>query len=190
MTPHAGWIKLQPLFLTILAWLAPLAVAAKDPGVVGSLRVVGGDFYASASVPGGTLIPDIKLRMDAGLPVSFTYRFHFYRVRRFWFDRTVAERAVTRRASYDPLSALYKLESDIGGEAVKVDYVRDRQDAEFFLEHLDAVDLGPAGMDRPTPAGLRARLRVHFLAGTVLFIPWAKETGWKDVAIVQEEAGG
>jgi hypothetical protein len=190
MAPRAGWNLSTPLILWLLAALAPRPAPARDPAVEGALRVVGGDLYASASVPGGALIPDIRLRMDAGLPVVFTYRFQFYRVRRFWFDRTVAERLVTRRASYDPLSALYKLESEISGEAAKVDYVRDRQDAEFFLEHFDAVNLGPAGLDRPTPAGLRARLRVHFLAGTVLFIPWDKETGWQDVALAQDDAGG
>ncbi len=183
---------MQPLslFPLILAMLAPAAAPARDPGIEGALRVVGGDLYASASVPGGAVIPEIRLRMDAGLPVVFTYRFQFYRVRRLWFDRTVAERLVIRRASYDPLSALYKLESEIGGEPARIDYVRDRQDAEFFLEHFDAVNLGPAGLDRPTPAGLRARLRVHFLAGTVLFIPWDNQTGWRVVAIAQEETGG
>lgn len=190
MTPRAGWMQLSSQILLILALLAPAAASARDPGIEGALRVVGGDLYASAAVPGGAQIPDIRLRMDAGLPVSFTYRFQFYRVRHFWFDRTVAERLVTRRASYDPLSALYKLESEIAGEAAKVDYVRDRQDAESFLEHFDAVNLGPAGIDRPAPKGLRARLRVHFLAGTVLFIHWDNETGWRTVTIAQEAAGG
>ena len=183
-------MQFPSLFPLLLAGLAPLAAAARDPGVEGALRIVGGDIYASASVPGGALAPEIRLRLDAGLPVSFTYRFRFYRVRRFWFDRTVAERQVIRRASYDPLSALYKLESEIGDAPAQVDYVRDRQAAEAFLENFDAVNLGPAGLDRPATARLRARLRVHFLAGTLLFVPWDKETGWREVTIVQEAAGG
>jgi hypothetical protein len=190
MALHTGGPLLSSRLLAIFTVLTAVQTLARGPEVTASLRVVGGDFYATAAAPGGALIPELKLRMDANLPVTFTYRFQFYRVRHLWFDKSVAERQVVRRASYDPLSALYRLENEVNGVAAPAQYVRDRQDAEFFLEHFDAVGIGPAGLDRPTPAGLRARLRVHFLAGTVLFIPWDMETGWREIAVSMEEPVG
>lgn len=174
------------IILPLLAvWTAAPARAA-DPGAEGTLRTLGGDLYAGGAVPGASLQPEIRERLDAGLPVTFTYTYLFMRPRRMWLDRTVGERTVARTAAYDPLSALWRLETRINGRAPQVEFTRERADAERFLERLDAVNLGPASMDRPTGAGLRAELQVHFLTGRLLLIPWDLETGWRPVAIIPE----
>jgi hypothetical protein len=172
------------LFLFLVA--APLRAAGDPEGIVHSL---GGDLYAGGAAPGAASQPEVRERLDAGLPVAFTYHFLFSRPRHFWFSKTVGERQVVRTALYDRLSALYRLETRIGDEPPRIEFARERGDAENFLEHFDALDLGPAGMDRPTAAGLRASLKVHFLAGTMLLLPWSLETGWREIALVAEPGG-
>ena len=182
----------RPFGLALLLFVpaALLVRAADEPvGPEGVVHSLGGDLFAGGAAPGAASQPEVRERLDAGLPVAFTYHFLFSRPRRFWFSKTVGERQVVRTALYDRLSALYRLETRIGDEPPRIEFARERGDAEYFLEHFDALDLGPAGMDRPTATGLRASLKVHFLAGTLLLLPWSLETSWREIALVAEPGG-
>lgn len=182
----------RPLGLAVLLFALsamPQRAAGEAIGPEGVVHSLGGDLYAGGAAPGAASQPEVRERLDAGLPVAFTYHFLFSRPRRFWFSKTVGERQVVRTALYDRLSALYRLETRIGEEPPRVEFARERGDAENFLEHFDALDLGPAGMDRPTAEGVRASLKVHFLAGTLLLLPWSLDTGWREIALVAEPGG-
>ncbi len=184
----ARWLGSAAFFAAALTLGSPGARASDPvvPSPEGTIQTLGGDLYAGGSVPGAAARPEVRERLDAGLPVTFTFRYRFFRPRRFWFDRSVAARTIARTVSYDPLSALWKLENRVNDGAPTTDWTRDRSEAERFLEHVETVNLGPASMDRPTAAGVKAQLRVHLFSASVLFVPWNFETGWREIAIIPE----
>lgn len=116
-------------------------------------------------------------KIESGLPTGFTYDVQVRRIRRRWFDRSVAATRVQVVAMYNALTREYLVNFKRDGELYASRVVTSPEDLERALttfEELPSVEL------EPEPAGrlvlrVRAEVRTRTLLG---LIPDRVHTAW------------
>ena len=155
------------------ASLADLRAEAADNDLVVSFQVL----YA--------LTPELRERIAAGLPVTFTHYLEVSRHRLLWFDRTLARKTVTTTVTYDTLTRQYKLTKEINDEVAETSVAVSEADMMRWMTDLDRVRLADASIlegadDDSLYIRVKSRIQKKFV---LLFIPWSVDTGWQRVSV-------
>ncbi len=144
----------------------------------------GQDLYASFALR-DAFSEDVRQRLSAGLPVTFTYYLEVARRRPFWFDKPVARKTVSTTVTYDTLTRQYRLSKSVNDEVTETSVAVSEADMVRWMTRLDRVRLAdPSALGRGDEGSLYVRVKSRLQRRFVLlFIPWDIETGWERVRI-------
>ncbi len=168
-----------------------MAVAAdgelRIPQVETSLA--GRDVRVSASLAPG-LPPDVKKRLEAGLPTTVAWELRLFVSRDKWFDGLRDERQYGVTATYRPVSGDTTVERRLDGRLLETTVLPGREEAEKALSTLPGL---PSFTMGPHLAGKPLVVRVRCLYGTNVslgFVPTRAMTDWRRSPVFFWKEGG
>ncbi|MBK8596284.1 MAG: DUF4390 domain-containing protein [Holophagales bacterium] len=181
-----------PVVVLFAAALAVARAVAAD----GELRIpqvetalAGRDVRVSASLAPG-LPPDVRRRLESGLPTTVAWELRLFVSRDKWFDGLRDERRYGVTATYRPVSGDTTVERRLDGRLLETTVLPGREEAEKALSTLPAL---PSFTMGPHLAGKPLVVRVRCLYGTNVslgFVPTRAMTDWRRSPVFFWKEGG
>lgn len=153
-----------------------------------SINATGGQVLVSFRLDGG-MSPEIRERIESGLPTSFVYELELMRDRKHWWDRGLRSSRIEVVAMYNAVTHEYLLNTKHDGRLIGSETVRDADELESTMTEFVSF---PAFVIEPTPDRGRflVRARVDLGVGAMLgFIPFQRSTAWLESNKVRLSAG-
>lgn len=181
-----------PVIVLLAAALAAASAVAEDV----ELRIAqvetslsGRDVRVSASLAPG-LPPDVKRRLDSGLPTTVAWELRLFVCRDVWFDGLRDERRYGVTATYRPVSGDTLVERRLDGRLLETNVLPGREEAEKALSTLSGL---PSFAMSPDLAGRPLVVKVRCLYGTNVslgFVPTRSTTDWRRSSVFSWKEGG
>ncbi len=125
-----------------LAWSSPVAaLGAEDPELVHlDSTVAGRELQASLQLLDAFDEPT-RIRLEAGLPTSFTYHFKLETKRRWWFDPTDVTSKLDVIAVYDAIDREYQISYMLDGRLVQSKVAEDLRALERAMTVIGPISI-------------------------------------------------
>ena len=122
----------------------------------------------------------LQMRIDSGLPTSFTFEFELVRTRKRWFDKAVDSSSLQVSAMYNAVSRQYLINYKHDGDLVDSRLVTDADELLAAMTDFTAFPVfSTAGKN--AQQRLRVRVRAELRTRTVFFfIPSTVHTDWAE----------
>lgn len=161
---------------------AKLSLAAADGGEPAVLLDADFDF---------TLPPALEDAVRRGIPLYFVIEFELYRTRWYWFDRQLAQRALSYRLTYSPLTRQYRLAR--GTLALPFDTIEDALAAMRRVRGWPVLERATLRRDANYHAQLRMRLDTSqlprpFQINALTDRDWTLASDWRSVEVAADLA--
>ncbi len=164
--------------VTAVPGFAPGSAAAAEPAVRElSIAINGPQILASFRLADG-FTPDLRERIESGLPTGFVFEFELLRDRQRWWDESLDSTRIEVVAMFNAVTGEYLVNTKLDGKLIDSRTVRDPGELEEVMTHFAAVPLFVVrGASRRERYLLRARAELG--TGNVLgFVPVMRATPW------------
>jgi hypothetical protein len=161
-------------------FLGLLAVAAPGPEIRDfSITASGGQVLVTFRFDGG-LTPEIRERIDSGLPTGLVYELEFMRDRKRWWDRALDESRIEIVAMYNAVTHEYLVNTKHDGDLIGSRTVREEEELERAMTELASFPAFDVSSDSSRDRYL-VRIRVELGPGTALgMFPYQRTTPWRE----------
>lgn len=144
-----------------------------------SILTAGGQVLVSFRLENG-LSPEIRERIDSGLPTSFVYELELMKDRKHWWDRPLQSGRIEVVAMYNAVTHEYLLNTKHDGRLIRSQTVREVEELERTMTQFASFPAFgvPPGAE---PGRYLVRARVDLGLGAMLgFIPYQRSTPWRE----------
>lgn len=167
---------------SISRWLfvGLLAAVSPDPEIRDfSITASGGQVLVSFRFEGG-LSPEIRERIDSGLPTSLVYELELLRDRKRWWDRGLESSRIEIVAMYNAVTHEYLVNTKHDGDLIGSRTVREEEELERAMTELVSFPAFAIASESPRDRYL-VRVRVELGPGAALGIfPYQRTTPWRE----------
>ncbi|HID97377.1 MAG TPA: DUF4390 domain-containing protein [Thermodesulfobacteriaceae bacterium] len=130
---------------------------------------------------------DVIHALESGIPVSFIYEFELKMPRRFFKDKTIANRTVVKTMTYDNLKKEYRI--SFGSRKPRVISVKTMEEAERIAFKMDKTSITPlTNLPRGRIYTLKARVGTRKTTSSLpfsrlmnVFSSWGFTTEWYEI---------
>ena len=134
--------------------------------------------------------PDIEETIESGVPATFSFLIHLYRVRGFWMDKEINEMVVTHTIKYDNLKKEYSVTRSWDGNRPQV--VKSFNEAKKLMKEIDSLPIvSLSELEKGKQYQIRAKaklseLTLPFYLHYILFFMslWDFETDWYTIDFI------
>jgi hypothetical protein len=158
--------------------LGLLAVAGQGPEIR-DVRIAasGGQVLLSFRFEAG-LTPDVRERIESGLPTSLVYELELMRDRKHWWDRGIESSRIEVVAMYNAVTREYLVNTKHDGRLIGSRTVRELDELERVMTEFDSFPVFVLEAESSRTRFL-VRVRVDLGAGAILgFIPIQRSSDW------------
>ncbi|KAB2967708.1 MAG: DUF4390 domain-containing protein [Thermoanaerobaculia bacterium] len=162
----------------ILAGLLAAPAAADEPAVRDlSIALDGVQVLASFRLAGG-LTPELRERIESGLPTGFLFELDLLRDRQRWWDESLDSTRIEVVAMFNAVTREYLVNTKLEGKLIDSRTLRDADELERVMTRFQAVPVfvlrSPSRRER-----YLVRARAELGTGNLLgFVPVMRATPW------------
>jgi len=162
----------------LLAGLLAAPAAADEPAVRElSIALDGVQVLASFRLAGG-LTPELRERIESGLPTGFLFELELMRDRKRWWDEGLDSTLIEVVAMFNAVTREYLVNTKLAGKLIDSRTLRDPDELELAMTRFQAVAVfvlrSPSQRER-----YLVRARAELGTGNLLgFVPVMRATEW------------
>lgn len=162
----------------LLAGLLAAPAAADEPAVRElSIALDGVQVLASFRLAGG-LTPELRERIESGLPTGFLFELDLLRDRQRWWDESLDSTRIEVVAMFNAVTREYLVNTKLEGKLIDSRTLRDADELERVMTRFQAVPVfvlrSPSRRER-----YLVRARAELGTGNLLgFVPVMRATPW------------
>ena len=124
------------------------------------------------------MTPEVRERIDSGLPTSFIYELELMRDRKHWWDRGLQASRIEVVTMYNAVTHEYLVNTKHDGRLIGSQTVRDPADLERDMTEFVSFPAFVVDAEGD-PGRFLVRARAELGLGAMLgFIPYQRSTGW------------
>lgn len=172
---------MKPLPALLVAGLLAAVAApasAEEPAVTDlSITLSGFQVLASFRLQGG-FGPDVRARIDSGLPTGIVFELELARDRKRWWDEVLASTRIEVVAMFNAVTREYLVNTKHEGKLIDSRTIRDPAELEVIMTRFQALPVFV--LDEPSRRErYLVRARAELGTGNVLgFVPVMRSTAW------------
>lgn len=162
----------------LLAGLLAAPAAADEPAVRElSIALDGVQVLASFRLAGG-LTPELRERIESGLPTGFLFELELLRDRQRWWDESLESTRIEVVAMFNAVTREYLVNTKLEGRLIESRTLRDPDELERVMTRFQAMPVfvlrSPSRRER-----FLVRARAELGTGNLLgFVPVMRATPW------------